>query len=115
MPWGVPVADAGVGKSRLAREAQGAAQRDGTFVEWVQGTRSAAAVPLAAMADLGPEDGRSEEGVGLMSRCGEELRTRAGSLPALICVDDAHLLDPVSAALILNLASSGSAFVLATV
>jgi DNA-binding NarL/FixJ family response regulator len=111
----VLVADAGVGKSRLAREARGAAQRDGAFVEWVQGTRSAAAVPLAAMADLVPEDGRSEDVVGLMRRCGEELRTRAGNRPAVICVDDAHLLDPVSAALILNLASSGSAFVLATV
>ena len=46
-------ADAGVGKSRLVQEAQAAAERDGAFVGWVQGTRSAAAVPLAAVAASG--------------------------------------------------------------
>ena len=37
----------GVGKSRLAREAAAAAERDGAMVGWVQATRSAAAIPLA--------------------------------------------------------------------
>ena len=50
----VVIADAGVGKSRLAREAQAAAEREGAFVGWVQGTRSAAAVPLAAVAEPYP-------------------------------------------------------------
>ena len=61
----VLVADAGVGKSRLAREAQDAAQREGAFVDWVQATRSGAAVPLAAMADLVPEEVRSDDVVAL--------------------------------------------------
>jgi DNA-binding NarL/FixJ family response regulator len=111
----VLIADAGVGKSRLAREAQDAAQRDGAFVEWVQATRSAATVPLAAVADLVPDEVRSDDVVWLMRRCGEELRGRAGERQVVIGVDDAQLLDPVSAALVLHLASSGSAFVLATV
>ncbi|MGO9892110.1 MAG: ATP-binding protein, partial [Solirubrobacteraceae bacterium] len=111
----VLIADAGVGKSRLAREAQDAAQREGAFVDWVQATRSGAAVPLAAMADLVPDEVRSDDVVALMRRCGEELRARAGSREVVIGVDDAHLLDPVSAALVLHLATSGSAFVLATV
>jgi DNA-binding CsgD family transcriptional regulator len=51
----------------------------------------------------------------LLRRCGEELRVRAGGRQVVIGVDDAQLLDPVSAALVLHLATSGSAFVLATV
>ncbi len=111
----VLVADAGVGKSRLAREAQDAAHRDGAFVDWVHATRSASAVPLAAVADLVPEEVRSDDIVALMRRCGEQLLARAGSRRVVIGVDDAQLLDPVSAALVLHLATSGAAFVLATV
>ena len=107
----VVVAEAGVGKSRLAREAQDAAQREGAFVDWVQATRSAATVPLAAVADLVPDAVRSDDIVALMRRCGEELRARSGSRQVVIVVDDAQLLDPVSAALVLHLATSGSAFV----
>ena len=47
-------AGAGVGKSRLAREAHAAAERDGALVGWVQATSSAAAVPLGAFAGLHP-------------------------------------------------------------
>jgi DNA-binding CsgD family transcriptional regulator len=111
----VLIAEAGVGKSRLARDAHDLAQRDGAFVDWVQATRSASAVPLAAVANLVPDEVRSDDIVALMRRCGEGLRARAGSRQVLIGVDDAQLLDPVSAALILHLATSGSAFVLATV
>ena len=96
----------GVGKSRLAREAQAAAERDGAFVEWVQATRSAATVPLAAVADLVPESVRSDDVVTLMRRCGEDLRERAAGRPVVLGVDDAQLLDPVSAALVLHLATS---------
>ena len=111
----VLVADAGVGKSRLAREAQDAAKRDGAFVDWVQATRSASVVPLAAVAELVPDEVRSDDIVALMRRCGEELRARAEGRSVVIGIDDAQLLDPVSAALVLHLATSGSAFVLATV
>jgi AAA ATPase domain len=111
----VLTADAGVGKSRLAREAQDSAQRDGAFVDWVQATRSASAVPLAAVAELVPDEVRSDDVVALMRRCGEELRSRAGSREVVIGVDDAQLLDPISAALVLHLATSGAAFVLVTV
>jgi DNA-binding CsgD family transcriptional regulator len=111
----VVIADAGVGKSRLAREGLDVAKRDGAFVGWVQGTRSASPVPLAAVADLVPDEVRSDDIVALMRRCGEELRARAGSHPVVLGVDDAQLLDPVSAALVLHLANTSSAFVIATV
>ena len=44
--------EAGAGKSRLAREALADAERRGAYTEWVQATRSAAAVPLGAFAGL---------------------------------------------------------------
>jgi DNA-binding NarL/FixJ family response regulator len=109
------MADAGVGKSRLAREAQAAAERDGAFASWVQGTRSAAALPLGAVAELVPERARSDDLVSLLVGCGEELAARAAGRPVMLGVDDAQLLDPVSAALVLHLATSSMAFVLATV
>src|ERR1700733_6884939 len=111
----VVMADAGVGKSRLAREAQAAAERDGAFTTWVQGTRSAAALPLGAVAELVPDQSRSDDLVSLLRGCGEELSARAAGRPVVLGVDDAQLLDPVSAALVLHLATSASAFILATV
>ena len=48
------------GRRRTRRE------RDGAFVDWVQATRSAAAVPLAAVADLVPDEVRSDDIVALM-------------------------------------------------
>ena len=111
----VLAAGAGVGKSRVAREAQAAAERDGALVGWVHGTRSAAAVPLAAVADLVPDEVRSDDIVALLRRCGEELTARAAGRPVVLGVDDAHLLDPASAALILHLATSSSAFIVATI
>jgi DNA-binding CsgD family transcriptional regulator len=111
----VVIAEAGVGKSRLAREAQATAEREGAFIEWVQATRSAATVPLAAVAELVPDAVRSDDVVAMLRRCGEDLRERAAGRPVVLGVDDAQLLDPVSAALVLHLATSASAFVLATV
>jgi DNA-binding NarL/FixJ family response regulator len=111
----VVVAEAGVGKSRLAREARAEAERDGAFATWVQGTRSAATVPLGAVAELVPERARSDDVVSLLRGCGEELSARAAGRPVVLGVDDAQLLDPVSAALVLHLATSSSAFILATV
>ncbi len=111
----VVVGGAGVGKSRLVQEAQAAAERDGAFVGWVQGTRSAAAVPLGAVAHLVSDEVRSDDIVALLRRCGESLRARAGDRPIVLGVDDAQLLDPASAALVLHLATSSSAFILATV
>ncbi len=111
----VVVAQAGVGKSRLIREAQATAEREGALTQWVQATRSAATVPLAAFADLVPDEVRSDDTVTLLRRCGEDLRRRAAGRPVVLGVDDAQLLDPVSAALVLHLATSASAFILATV
>jgi DNA-binding CsgD family transcriptional regulator len=108
-------AAAGVGKSRLARHAVEAAERDGALTRWVQATRSAAAVPLGALAGLVPADVRSGDPLELMRRSAEALRDGAGDRRVVLGVDDAQLLDPSSAALVLQLTMTGVAFVVATV
>ena len=82
---------------------------------WVQGTRSAATIPLAALAGVIPADVRPDDPVALMRSCGDAMRERAGGRRVVLAVDDAQLLDPASAALILHLAASNAAFVIATV
>lgn len=108
-------AAAGVGKSRLAREAHLAAERDGALVDWVQATSSAATVPLGAFAGLIPPAARSDNALELMRQSTDMLLERAHGRRIVLGVDDAQLLDPVSAALVLHLSSSASTFVIATV
>ena len=107
-------AKAGIGKSRLAHEACAAAADDGAVVDWAQATSSAATVPLGALAGLLPDEVRTDDALELMRRSVEVLLDRAGGRPVVLGVDDAQLLDAVSAALVLHLATTGSAFVIAT-
>ncbi len=114
-PGVVIVAPAGVGKSSLARHAVAAAQRDGAFTGWVQATRSAATIPLGALAALLPDDGTYGGPLELMRGAAVALRERAAGRPVVLGIDDAQLLDPASAAMVLHLVMSGTAFVVATV
>ena len=91
--------DAGVGKTRLARDAVAAAVRRGTTVRWVWGTASASRTPLGAfeglVGDLALDStrliGRAADGV------------IGSSADVLVAVDDAHLLDELSAHLVHHL------------
>ncbi len=105
----------GHGKSRLAREALDAAADDDAATLWVQATRSAAAVPLGAFAAAIPPDVRSDDPLELMQRAIVALRGLGEGSPLVVAVDDAQWLDPTSAALTLQLANSGTAFLLASV
>ena len=111
----VIAAPAGAGKSRLGREALAVAGHDGALTEWVQATDSAAMVPLGAFAALLPKGIRSEQMFTLLRAISRSLGERAAGRAIVLGVDDAQLLDPVSAALVLQLASTGDAFVIATV
>jgi len=105
---------AGVGKSRLAREALQFAAEQGAFVEWIHATRSAATVPMAAAVNL--LDGvDAETPLGILRSCGQVLRDRAAGREIVLGVDDAHLLDLQSASLVAHLAGTSTAFVVATV
>jgi DNA-binding CsgD family transcriptional regulator len=114
-PGVVVLAQAGVGKSRLAREALAQAGRDGNATVWVQATRSAATVPLGAFAGVVDAEVGSDNLFELLRGSVRAMSSLAAGRPLVVGVDDAQLLDPTSAALVLHLISTATAFVLATV
>jgi DNA-binding CsgD family transcriptional regulator len=114
-PGVVVLAEAGVGKSRLARTALARAEMERAATVWVQATRSAASVPLGAFAGVIPIEVRSDDQFELLRQGAAAVRDRGRGRPVVLCVDDAQSLDPVSAALVLEVAGAADAFVLATV
>ena len=109
---------AGVGKTRLALECLRLAERMGLPTARIVATRSAAALPFGALAPLLPGlavgEAGLDESVDLVRRCSDALAERAGGRRLVLFVDDCHLLDPASAAVIHQLAAGERAFVLAT-
>ena len=105
---------AGVGKTRLAREVTSVL--DGWHVAWATATRATSDLPLGGVAGLGlgEEETPSHRQAGLLSRLAARLAERAGGRPVLVVIDDAHLLDGLSAAFAHHLAISGAAAVLLT-
>jgi DNA-binding CsgD family transcriptional regulator len=124
-PRGVVLAGpAGVGKTRLGREAVAIADHAGMATAEVSASRSAAQLPFGAFAPLLPGDpdgdaaagpGAPDDLVGLLRRSVEALADRADGQRLLLFVDDAHLLDDASATLLYQAASTGAAVVVATV
>ena len=107
-------APAGVGKTRLAREALARAQRDGARTAWAQATRSAATVPLGPFAGVIPVDVRYDDQFELLRGSTHAMRELAGDCPLVLGVDDVQLLDSTSAALVFHLAATAAVFVVAT-
>jgi predicted ATPase len=106
---------AGVGKTRLAAEVVREAEAAGYATAWAVGTRGAAAIPFGALAHLLPVSGPvSTSPLDLMRRLARALVERADGRRLVIGVDDAHLLDGPSAALLQQLAATGVAFVVVT-
>ncbi|MFC4584926.1 helix-turn-helix transcriptional regulator [Sphaerisporangium corydalis] len=100
------VGAAGVGKTRLAREALTRWSARGREHEWVVATRAAASIPFGALSHLLPDTMWSEGSqVALLARVGDRFTARTASGPVLAVVDDAHLLDRASAALLHQLAA----------
>src|SRR5918998_4691169 len=100
--------DAGVGKTTLARSVTRTLPGE---VRWVAGTESARSIPLGVFAHLvGPSTSRDP--VTFMAAARESL---LASGPVVIGVDDAHLLDRLSATLLHQLAIDRAARIVATV
>ncbi|OBG88590.1 AAA family ATPase [Mycobacterium sp. E802] len=99
---------AGVGKTSVARTAAEHLGPDFRRVVWITGTESTAAVPFAAVAHLIeiPAAGRTADVL-------RAAREALGS-ELLLIVDDAHLLDRLSAALVYQLAVSRAAKLIVT-
>ncbi|WP_433686633.1 LuxR C-terminal-related transcriptional regulator [Micromonospora carbonacea] len=104
---------AGVGKTRLAREAVVLAGQRGGTTRWVVGTASSRGLALGAFAGLlGVLRG---DPTGLVTEAVRAFLSGAGNGPVILGVDDAHLLDDVSALLVHRLVVQAAAVVVATV
>lgn len=92
--------DAGVGKTRLVTEAVQARRDAGVSVEWVRATEAAKAIPLGSFAHLLAPGDEVHQRDDLLHYALGRLHERAGDKGFLLAVDDAHLLDDVSVALL---------------
>lgn len=100
--------DSGVGKTTLARLVTAGTE---TGVRWVAGTESARSIPLGVFAHLvGPAV--SSDPVTYLSAARETLLAEGDTI---IGVDDAHLLDELSATLLHQLAIDRAVQIVATV
>ncbi|HET6664556.1 MAG TPA: LuxR C-terminal-related transcriptional regulator [Acidimicrobiales bacterium] len=100
--------DAGVGKTRLVAEVVDARRGDGVAVEWVRATEAAKHIPLGSFAHLLEPVDDAHHPDDLLHVALAELRERSGAATLILAVDDAHLLDESSVAL-LHLAVTQSA------
>jgi len=102
---------AGVGKSRLAGECVEAAEKKGFTTFSAIGTHAAASIPFGALAHLLPEAVPSGPGrANVLRAAAEAMLQQSGDARILIQVDDAHLLDDHSAALLHHLTLTERAF-----
>ncbi|WP_432903845.1 AAA family ATPase [Micromonospora matsumotoense] len=106
---------AGIGKSRLLREGVAALPTDRYALSFVAASTATAALPFGGLAPVLPAEqppGLSPAGV---LRWGVEvLQEQAAGRRIVLAIDDAHLLDPPSAALVHLLARAENTTVLGT-
>jgi DNA-binding CsgD family transcriptional regulator len=104
----------GVGKTRLAREALAAADAAGCDTRWAVASPAVAAIPFGALAHLLPPAGENSTHLQVLQQAGKWMAERAGGRRVVLGIDDAHMLDDASAALLFHLVINGIAFVVAT-
>ena len=104
---------AGVGKSRLGREAAAAAAADGWSVRHVAATATGRSVPLGAFAQW--IDDIEGPPLVLARRVIAGLTAGADARRLMVFVDDAHLLDELSALVVHHLVLQRAAVVIATI
>ena len=104
---------AGVGKSRIAREALSAAESHGYECRWVGGTSSARAIPLGAFTAWAPSG--VTDTVQLLRGVIESLTAASSGATVVVCVDDVHLLDDLSIFVVHQIVERGAAKVILTI
>jgi DNA-binding CsgD family transcriptional regulator len=104
---------AGVGKSRIAREALSATESQGCEGRWAVGTSSARAIPLGAFTAW------AQSGIGdtvqLLHGVIESLTAAPSGAKVVVAVDDAHLLDDLSTFVVHQIVHRGAAKVMLTI
>lgn len=104
---------AGVGKSRIAREALSAAASQGCETHWTVGTSTAQAIPLGAFAAWAPAG--ATDTVPLVRGVLESLTAASSGATVIVGVDDVHLLDDLSMFVVHQIAQRGAAKLILTV
>ena len=104
----VLIGDAGVGKTTLARLVT---QSLPSRVQWVAGTESARSIPLGVFAHL-VGSATARDPMAFLAAAREAILSEDHSV---IGIDDAHLLDELSATLLHQLAIDGSVRIVATI
>jgi DNA-binding CsgD family transcriptional regulator len=107
---------AGIGKSRLLREGVAGLDAERLSVWSTTANAATAGLPLGGLSQVLPADQPAPASTsGLLRWAVDALRQQAAGRPIVLAIDDAHLLDPLSATLIYYVARSEHATVLATV
>jgi DNA-binding CsgD family transcriptional regulator len=104
----------GVGKTRLARAAVDANYARGARVEWIAGGSGAGGLPLGAVAHLVPDADLDADYTSRLFRVTARALTAPPYGALVLGVDDVHLLDAASAALVHHAVVSGNATIIAT-
>jgi DNA-binding CsgD family transcriptional regulator len=104
---------AGVGKSRVAREALSAAASQGCEARWTVGASSARAIPLGAFTAWAPSG--VTDTVQLLQGVIESLTAQSSATRVVVGVDDVHLLDDLSTFVVHQIVQRGAAKVILTV
>jgi DNA-binding CsgD family transcriptional regulator len=102
----------GVGKSRLAREAAAAAVKQGWIVRAVEGTAASQAIPLGAFSRWINQ--MDDQPLNLVGSVIAAITASPDDARVLVTLDDAHLLDDLSAFVLHQLVRRGAATVIAT-
>ena len=106
----------GVGKSRLAAEVLAILRAQGWVTKEATATHGAASIPFGPLAHLlSASQLPGVTSLDVLRQTSRALAEEAGGHPLVVCVDDAHLLDAASAALVHQLAVGRTASLLVTV
>jgi DNA-binding CsgD family transcriptional regulator len=107
----------GVGKTRLARHVADLAFDAGWSVDSGTGTEAGRDIPFGAVAALTPDPGEvpPSSTVEMLAGFVAGIRARAAGRPALLLIDDVHLIDTATATLLGQLCSTRTTRVLLTV
>ncbi|MFG2060357.1 LuxR C-terminal-related transcriptional regulator [Micromonospora sp. NPDC048871] len=106
---------AGIGKSRLLREGVHALPAEDYAVWWIAAGATTAAIPFGGLVQiLAVEQPSGLPPAGILRWAVETLQQEATGRRIVLAVDDAHLLDPPSAALVHLVARAENACVVGT-
>lgn len=119
VPGALVTGGAGVGKSRLVREALGRLDEDSSpsRARIAIATNAAASIPFGCLVDLIPDVSSTDpsDRFSFFQAVASSLAAEREDRRIALVVDDAHLLDAAGAALAFHLANVGAAFVCAVV